>query len=104
MRLQSYGLRVKMFCEKSQPRPLFGDAFYLVLMTVKGKNLTEDQVMQKLRHYCEYQERCHSDVRNKLYELSISPRCHKRLISALAGENLVDEQRFACAFVRGRFK
>ena len=32
------------------------------------KTLTTEQALQKLRHYCGYQERCHSEVKEKIVQ------------------------------------
>ncbi len=78
-------------------------AFYLVLNTMK-KKLTKEEALQKLRHYCRYQERCHAEVRTKLYELGFRKNDHDELISDLIEEKYLDEERFAIAFARGKFK
>jgi len=31
------------------------------------KHLTKEQALQKLKHYCGYQERSHAEVKEKLY-------------------------------------
>ncbi len=68
------------------------------------KKLTKEQALQKLRHYCRYQERCHSEVKNKLFELGIRKSDYDELISELIEESYLDEERFALAFTRGKFK
>jgi regulatory protein len=68
------------------------------------KSLTPDQAFQKLKHYCAYQERCHSEVKNKLYELGIRKKDHDELIAKLIEENYLDEERFAIAFAGGKFR
>ena len=68
------------------------------------KNLTTEQVLQKLRHYCRYQERCSSDVRSKLFELGVSKQEHDHLIDELMTDDYLNEERFAMAFATGRFK
>ena len=68
------------------------------------KFLTKEQAMQKLKHYCAYQERCHSEVRDKLYRLSVWKKDHDEIIAALIEENYLDEERFAMAFAGGKFR
>jgi regulatory protein len=68
------------------------------------KQLTKEQVLQKLRHYCGYQERCISEVRNKLYDLNISEKEHDEIISILIKENCLEEERFAIAYAGGKFR
>jgi regulatory protein len=68
------------------------------------KYLTKEQALQKLKHYCAYQERCHSEVKEKLYNLGVWKKEHDEIISILIEENYLDEERFAIAFAGGRFR
>ncbi len=68
------------------------------------KTLTRDQALQKLRHFCGYQERCHQDVKEKLYNLGVKKREHDEIIATLIEEKYLDEERFAVAFAGGRFR
>jgi len=67
------------------------------------KNLTKEQALQKLRHYCRYQERCCSEVKNKLFELGVNKTEHDKMVTGLIEENYLNEERFALAFALGRF-
>jgi regulatory protein len=67
------------------------------------KYLTKEQALQKLKHYCAYQERCHSEVKEKLYNLGVWKKEHDEIISTLIEENYLNEERFAIAFASGRF-
>jgi len=55
-------------------------------------------------HYCKYQERCHSEVRNKLFELGFTTNEVERQLAGLIETGVLNEERFARAFARGRFK
>lgn len=68
------------------------------------KQLTKEQAFQKLKHYCAYQERSHSEVRSKLYDLGVRKADHDGIISQLIEENYLNEERFAIAFARGKFR
>ena len=68
------------------------------------KRLAKEQVLQKLRFYCRYQQRCQSEVKEKLFELGVNKRDHDELITELVKENCLNDERFAVAFARGRFK
>ncbi|UYQ92504.1 RecX family transcriptional regulator [Chitinophaga horti] len=63
-----------------------------------------EQELQKLRNYCAYQERAHSEVRSKCFELGLKGEAIDQLITALIEENFLNEERFACAFAGGRFR
>jgi regulatory protein len=58
----------------------------------------------KILHYCKYQERCHSEVRNKLYELGFTSGEVERQLSALIENGVLNEERFARAYARGKFR
>lgn len=80
------------------------ELFYLVLIIMQKRKLTKEQALQKLRHYCGYQERCLSEVKNKLYELGINKNEHDEMIRELVKEEYLNEERFARAFAVGKFK
>jgi len=71
---------------------------------VLQKKLTREQALQKLKHYCGYQERCHSEVKEKLYELGVRKTEQDEIISTLIEENYLDEERFAMRFAGGKFR
>lgn len=68
------------------------------------KNLTKEQALQKLKHYCAYQERCHSEVKEKLYELGVRRAEHDEITATLIEENYLNEERFAIAYAGGKFR
>ncbi len=73
-------------------------------MSVTKKLLNPDQALQKLRHFCGYQERCHSEARSKLYQLEVARKHHDTIIASLLEEGYLDEERFAIAFAGGKFR
>lgn len=68
------------------------------------KHLTKEQALQKLKHYCAYQERCHSEVKEKLYNLGVWKKEHDEIISTLIEENYLNEERFAIAYAGGKWR
>lgn len=60
-------------------------------------------LLAQLMHYCAYQERCHTEVRYKLVELGARGDELEHIMSELIAENFLNEERYACAFVRGKF-
>src|SRR6476620_4429830 len=68
------------------------------------KRLTKEQVLQKLRFYCRYQQRCQSEIKEKLFELGVNKKDHDELITELVKENCLNDERFAVAYTSGRFK
>jgi regulatory protein len=68
------------------------------------KFLTPEQALQKLKQYCAYQERSHSEVKEKLYDLGVWKKEHDEIISKLIEENYLNEERFAIAFAGGKYR
>jgi regulatory protein len=71
---------------------------------IRRQNLTKEQALQKLKHYCAYQERCHSEVKEKLYSLGLWKKDVEETISLLIEENYLNEERFAIQFAGGHFR
>lgn len=71
---------------------------------IRNKKLTPQQALQKIKHYCAYQERCHSEVKSKLYDAGLYPKEVDQIIATLIEENYLNEERFAIAFAGGHFR
>jgi regulatory protein len=67
-------------------------------------HLTREQAIQKIKQYCVYQERCHVEVREKLYLFGLSVKDVEQIISQLIEENFLNEERFAIQYVGGKFR
>ena len=66
--------------------------------------LSPEQALQKARHYCGYQERCHSEVQDKLYTFGLRKSQVEEALATLIEENYLNEERFAIQFAGGRFR
>ena len=69
--------------------------------TQKTYSLKEAQA--KLESYCEYQERCHKEVNQKLLDMKMIPEAIEVIKLHLLKHNFLNETRFAQAFTRGKF-
>ncbi len=69
----------------------------------KTKSYTVDQATRLMENYCVYQDRCHKEVEQKLYDLKMIPEAKEKIILHLMQHNFLNEERFAKAFVRGKF-
>ena len=69
-----------------------------------SKTYTVDEAQKKLEGYCAYQERCHKEVRQKLRDMKMIPEAIDKIIVHLIQHNYLNEERFAKAFVRGKFR
>lgn len=65
---------------------------------------SKDEALQKAKQYCAYQERCHSEVKEKLYSLGMNKKEVDELLSELISENYLNEERFAIQFAGGKFR
>ncbi|WP_299675577.1 regulatory protein RecX [uncultured Dokdonia sp.] len=67
------------------------------------KTYTVEEAKRSLERYCVYQDRCHQEVRKKLLEMRMIPDAIDVIIGHLIEHNFLNEERFAKAFVRGKF-
>jgi regulatory protein len=73
-------------------------------MLQRKQQLSKEQALQKLRHYCAYQERCHAEVKEKLYSFGLRKQMVEESISQLIEEDYLNEERFAIQFAGGKFR
>ena len=62
------------------------------------------EIKPAIEHYCRYQPRCHVEVRNKLYELGCTTPEVESYISEMITSGLLNEEAYARAYARGRFR
>jgi len=66
--------------------------------------LSQDIAFQKLRRYCNYQDRCHQEVRYKLLSLKVYGDDLEEIITELIQADLLNEERYARSYCRGKFR
>ena len=71
---------------------------------LKRTSLSLEQALQKGRHYCGYQERCHQEVKGKLYSFGLRPQDVDAALATLVEEDYLNEVRFAVQFAGGHFR
>ena len=74
------------------------------MLNRKAKRLNKEQALQKLKHYCGYQERTHQEARDKLYSFGLYKQEVEELLARLIEEDYLNEERFALAYAGGKFK
>lgn len=67
-------------------------------------NLTPELAYPKIKHYCAYSERCHCEVREKLFGMGLVKKDVEILLSRLIEEDRLNEERFAILFAGGHFR
>lgn len=71
---------------------------------MNNKYHSKEEALQKAKQYCAYQERCHSEVKEKLYSLGMYKKEVDELLSELISENYLNEERFAIQYAGGKFR
>lgn len=71
---------------------------------LKKQTYTLEEARKKLENYCVYQERCHQEVRQKLQDMRMIPEAADTIIVYLLQHNFLNEERFAKAYVTGKFR
>jgi len=64
--------------------------------------MTTSEALQKLQHYCSYQERSPFEVDRKLQQLGLPRDRHEEVIAQLMEDSFLDEYRFTEAYTRGK--
>ncbi|MDZ7848540.1 MAG: regulatory protein RecX [Owenweeksia sp.] len=73
------------------------------MISLPQKEYDLNEVRLKIRVYCSYRERSQTEVRDKLYGYGLIPLAVEELLTELIQENFLNEERFARAYVRGKF-
>ena len=71
---------------------------------MQSLNIGTDKALEKIMQFCAYQERCHAEVRTKLYNYGLYTEQVEDLLSRLIAENYLNEERYAIAFAGGKFR
>jgi regulatory protein len=71
---------------------------------MKKIRIGKEQAIQRIRHFCAYQERAQQEVRDKLYELGMTKSEVEEILADLISENFLNEERFALQFAGGHFR
>lgn len=66
--------------------------------------LTPLQALEKARRWCALQERCHTEVHTKLCSWGLTHDEANQIAAQLISEGFLNEERFARAFSRGKFR
>ena len=66
--------------------------------------MTPGQALPKIKQYCAYQERSHSEIKDKLYGFGLRKNEVEEILATLIEENYCNEERFAEQFAGGKFR
>lgn len=70
----------------------------------KNTKVTPQEGWSKIQKFCAYQERCHAEVKDKLYSLGLATTDVEALTTRLIEEGFLNEERFARAYAGGKFR
>lgn len=62
------------------------------------------EALDRIKVWCDLQERAQQEVREKLYSWGLHQQEVESLIAELIGANYLNEERFARAYVSGKFR
>ena len=62
------------------------------------------EAIQKIEHFCAYQERCHEEVASKLWSMKMNGDEIDEILAHLIAGNFLNESRFSCSFARGKHR
>jgi regulatory protein len=62
------------------------------------------EAIQKIEHFCAYQERCHEEVVAKLRSMKMYADEIDQIVVHLISSNFLNEERFASSFARGKHR
>ena len=68
------------------------------------KKLSWEQALPQVKQFCVYRERCHSEVKEKLYALGLYKNDVEQLMAQLIEENYLNDERFAIQYAGGKFR
>ena len=64
----------------------------------------EKVILEKMRSYCMYQERCILEVKKKLTRLQVAPKSKSKIIDHLIEDDYLNEVRFSKSFIQGKLR
>jgi regulatory protein len=62
------------------------------------------EAINKIEHFCAYQERCHEEIVQKLRSMKMESEEIDTIMVHLISDNFLNEERFACSFARGKHR
>jgi regulatory protein len=73
-------------------------------MPIRPESTETPFILQKIRDFCSYRERCISEVEQKLKVLAVQEKMIPAMINQLQQEGYLNEERYSKAFAGGKFR
>lgn len=64
----------------------------------------EEELAERLRRWCAYQERCTSQLQEKMRKMELDDEQMTRFINLLTEEGFLNDERFAISFASGKIR
>jgi regulatory protein len=71
---------------------------------MKSNSLTYEEALYKAASYCSQSEHCISELRNKFEQWGVLESDQEKIIRCLVEEKYLNEQRFAIAYAKDKFR
>lgn len=71
---------------------------------MEDRNEFLNEMLVSISRYCDYQDRCEQEVRNRLKKLGVPDAQTSSIIERLRNEDRIDEARYAISYARGKFR
>lgn len=62
------------------------------------------EILVSISRYCDYQDRCEQEVRNRLIQLGVAENETAAILDRLRDEDRINEERYASNYARGKFR
>ena len=69
-----------------------------------AQRLTPSEARKKIERFCAYQDRCHQEVRRRLYDYGLYGDDVDQVMAGLVEDRFLDEERFARSYARGKHR
>ena len=70
----------------------------------KRTKLSKEDALSLMQKFCAIQDRCQAEIRTRLIEHSIYGEALEQILAELISDDFINEERFAKAYVRGKFR
>ena len=70
----------------------------------KRTRLSKEEAITVMQKFCAYQERSQQEVRSRLIEHQVYGHAVEEIIAELITQDFINEERFAQAYTRGKFR
>ncbi len=82
----------------------YKNSSFIIAQIMRTKILDIDTAYRKAQSYCAYQERCEQELRLKCREWGLNNSDTRILLDKLCEDDFLNEERFATAYARGKFR